>query len=169
MSLAEFESLVALYLEGGATEEQVGRLRSALGGSAALRARYQSLARLHRAQIAALNHREDRSFAGVILGLQAFAQRCGRFCAHLAVLALVLVQLQVTVPAQYAGLLWYVEASASAEPVLGDTEMPAISASDLIVQEFDLSMFVDSTQPDMPNLVMPDMAMPKDESAELEV
>jgi hypothetical protein len=39
----------------------------------------------------------------------------------------------------------------------------------LIVQEFDLSQLVDSTQPDMPNLVMPDMAMPKDESAELEV
>jgi hypothetical protein len=45
MSAAEFESLVALFLEGNASSDQVARLRAALSGSPALRARFQSSVR----------------------------------------------------------------------------------------------------------------------------
>jgi hypothetical protein len=169
MNPADFDALVAVYLEGGATKEQVARLRSALGGSEKLTARFQSLVRLHRAQVVALGRREDRSFSGVTLGLQAYAQRCGRFCAHLCLLALVLVQLQVTIPAQYSGLLWYMEPSASTEPVIGATEMPALSDIDSIVQETDFSQLVESAQPDMPNLVLPEPAAQPDGSPGQEV
>jgi hypothetical protein len=44
MSAAEFESLVALFLEGNASSDQVARLRAALSGSPALRARFQASA-----------------------------------------------------------------------------------------------------------------------------
>ena len=66
MSAAEFESLVALFLEGNASAEQVARLRTALSASPALRARFQASARLHQAQLACLSHREERSMAGVM-------------------------------------------------------------------------------------------------------
>ena len=69
MSAAEFESLVALFLEGNASAEQVARLRTALSGSPALRARFQASARLHQAQLACLSHREERSMAGVMTSL----------------------------------------------------------------------------------------------------
>lgn len=169
MNPADFDALVAVYLEGGATHEQVAQLRAALSSSAQLTARFQSLVRLHRAQVVALGRREDRSFSGVTLGLQAYAQRCGRFCAHLCLLALVLVQLQVTIPAQYSGLLWYMEPSASSEPVVGAAEMPALSDIDSIVQETDFSQLVESAQPDMPNLVSPEPADKADGSPVREV
>ena len=165
MNPAEFETLVAVYLEGAATKDQVVRLREALAGSDTLTARFQALVRLHRAQVAALGRREDRSFSGVTLGLQAYAQRVGRFCAHLILLALVLVQLQVTIPAQYSGLLWYMEPSSVTEPVVGDAEMPSLSDIDALVREADFSQLVESAQPDMPNLVVPEKSGQTEEPA----
>ena len=168
MSAAEFESLVALFLEGNASAEQVARLRAALSGSPALRARFQASARLHKAQLACLSHREERSTAGVMTWLHAYGQRMGRSFAHLCLLALVLVELQVTIPAEYSGLLSYVDAPAAEEQVLGGTEMPLRLLTDA-VQDFDLSQSVEVPDLTMPNFVMPDMAMPTDEPTAVEV
>ena len=169
MSAAEFESLVALFLEGNASPEQVARLRAALSASPALRARFQASARLHKAQLACLSHREERSAAGVMSWLHAYGQRMGRSFAHLCLLALVFVELQVTIPVEYSGLLAYVEAQVPAEePVLGSTEMPTRLITD-IVQEADLSQAVEVPELTMPILVMPEMVMPTDEPAAIEV
>jgi hypothetical protein len=169
MSAAEFESLVALFLEGNASADQVARLRAALSASPALRARFQASARLHRAQLACLSHREERSTAGVMSWLHAYGQRMGRSFAHLCLLALVLVELQVTIPAEYSGLLAYVEAQVPAEePVLGAAEMPVRLITDA-AKEAELTQSVEATELSMPVLVMPEKVAPTDEPVAVEV
>jgi hypothetical protein len=169
MSAAEFESLVALFLEGNASAEQVARLRAALSASPALRARFQASARLHRAQLACLSHREERSTAGVMSWLHAYGQRMGRSFAHLCLLALVFVELQVTIPAEYSGLLAYVEAQVPAEePVLGTAEMPVRLITD-VAKEAELTQSVEATELSMPVLVMPEKVAPTDEPVAVEV
>ena len=168
MSATEFEALVALFLEGNASAEQIARLRAALGASPALRARFQAHARLHRAQLACLSHREERSTAGVMTWLHAYGQRMGRSFAHLCLLALVFVELQVTIPAEYSGLLAYVEPSAAEETVLGAADMPVRLITD-IVQEADLSQAAEAPELAMPVLVMPEMVAPADEPVVVEV
>lgn len=168
MSASEFESLVAAFLEGNASASQVARLRSALGRSAELRARFQSRVRLHKAQLNFLSRREERSLSGVMTWLHAFAQRMGRSFAHLCLLALVLVELQVTIPAEYSGLLSYVDAPAAEEPALPGAEVPLRLVTEA-VQDFDLSQSVEVPDLTMPNFVMPEMAMPDEEPSAVEV
>jgi hypothetical protein len=169
MSAAEFESLVALFLEGNASADQVARLRAVLSASPALRARFQASARLHKAQLACLSHREERSTAGVMSWLHAYGQRMGRSFAHLCLLALVFVELQVTIPAEYSGLLAYVEAQVPAEePVLGTAEMPVRLITD-VAKEAELTQSVEATELSMPVLVMPEKVAPTDEPVAVEV
>jgi hypothetical protein len=169
MSAAEFESLVALFLEGSASAAQVTRLRAALSASPALRARFQACARLHQAQLACLSHREERSSAGAMSWLHGYGQRMGRSFAHLCLLALVFVELQVTIPAEYSGLLSYVEEQVPAEePVLGSADMPVRLITD-VAQEADLSQAVEVPELTMPVLVAPEMVMPSDDPVAIEV
>ncbi len=168
MSRSEFEVLVAAFLEGNASAAQVARLRAALGQSPELRARFQSRVRLHKAQLSFLSRREERSLSGVMLWLHAFGQRMGRSFAHLCLLALVLVELQVTIPAEYSGLLSYADAPAAEETVLGTAEMPLRLLTDAL-PDFDLSQSVEVPDLTMPNFVMPDMVMPTEEPTTLEV
>ena len=168
MSAPEFESLVAAFLEGNASESQLARLRAALGRSPEFRARFQSRVRLHKAQLSFLSRREERSLSGVMSWLHAFAQRMGRSFAHLCLLALVLVELQVTIPAEYSGLLSYVDAPAAEEPVMGGAEVPLRLLTETI-QDFDLSQSVEAPDLTMPNFVMPEMAMPVEEPTAVEV
>jgi hypothetical protein len=168
MSTSEFESLLAAFLEGNASESQIARLRAALGQSPELRVRFQSRVRLHRAQLSFLSRREERSISAVMIWLHAFGLRMGRSFAHLCLLALVLVELQVTIPAEYSGLLSYVDAPASEAQVLAGTEVPLRLLTDS-VQDFDLSPAVEGPDLTMPNFVMPEMAMPADEPKAIEV
>ncbi len=168
MSTSEFESLVAAFLEGNASETQVARLRAALGQSADLRSRFQSRVRLHKAQLSFLSRREERSLAGVMSWLHAFGQRVGRSFAHLCLLALVLVELQVTIPAEYSGLLSYVDDQDAEEQVMPGAEVPLRLVTDSL-QDFDLSQSVEVPDLTMPNFVMPEMSMPADESPSVEV
>ena len=99
MSNSEFESLVVGYLEGTASQVQIVRLRDAIKSSPAMQQRFHSRLRLHQAQLSVLRRREDSSFMTAMLWLQGFAQRSGRSFAHLCLLALVFVELRVTIPA----------------------------------------------------------------------
>ena len=168
MSTSEFESLVAAFLEGNASEEQLARLRLALGQSAERRARFQASVRLHKAQLSFLRRREERSLAGVMSWLHAFGQRMGRSFAHLCLLAVVLVELQVTIPAEYSGLLSYVDVQDEEEQVMPVAEVPLRLVTDSL-QDFDLSQSVEVPDLTMPNFVMPEMAMPTDEPPSVEV
>jgi hypothetical protein len=145
-----------------------------LSASPALRARFQASARLHRAQLACLSRREERSMAGVLSWLHAYGQRMGRSFAHLCLLALVFVELQVTIPAEYSGLLAYVEAKVPVlEPLLASVDMPVLVLTD-VAQEAELTHSAEA--PDlsmpviaMPVLGMPDMGAPSDQPVAIEV
>ena len=101
--------------------------------------------------------------------LHAYGQRMGRSFAHLCLLALVLVELQVTIPAEYSGLLAYVEAQVPAEePVLGAAEMPVRLITDA-AKEAELTQSVEATELSMPVLVMPEKVAPTDEPVAVEV
>ncbi|MEY4272572.1 MAG: hypothetical protein RL250_1438, partial [Verrucomicrobiota bacterium] len=95
MSNAELEALIVQYLEGSATRAQIVRLRDAIKSSPEMQQRFQARLRLHRAQMAYLAGRERRSPRQAMLWLHAFAQRAGRTFAHLCLLALIFVELQV--------------------------------------------------------------------------
>ena len=165
MSSSEFETLVTLFLDGNASAEQVARLRDVLSASPALRARFQASARLHKAQLACLSRREERTLEGVLSWLHAYGQRMGRSFAHLCLLALVFVELQVTIPAEYSGLLAYVEAKVPAAETVVLKE---------VVQEAELSQSGDMPELSMPVIAMPvlgmpDMVAPSDEPVAVEV
>ena len=166
MSTSEFESLLAHYLEGTASDVQLARLRDALGASTVLRRRFQSALRLHRAQVIFLSGREERSLAGVMVWLHAFSQRMGRSFAHLCLLALVFVELRVTIPAEYSGLLSYIDSPPAEESVLGATNMPQRLLTD-ISQDFDLSQGLELPDTVLPP-VLPDVVSPLDEPTTLE-
>lgn len=112
--LAEFDQLTYAYLDGVASQAQVLRLRDTIRASADLRSRFQSRMRLHSAQTAYLRSCRQAGVAQALRALSAFAQRFGRVSAHLCLLLLVFVELRVTVPAEYSGLMYYVESAVGA-------------------------------------------------------
>lgn len=126
MSNAELESLIVLYLEGTASRQQVIRLRDAIKSSPEMHQRFQARLRLHRAQMAYLAKQDVRSPRQAMLWLHGFAQRAGRSFAHLCLLALVFVELQVRLPDEVSGLVLFTDISAVEEmPEMG--EMPVLA------------------------------------------
>ncbi len=120
-TLAEFDQLTYAYLDGAASREQVLRLRDAIRASDDFRRRFHARMRLHGAQTAYLRSRRSEGVAQALRSLNAFAQRFGRASAHLCLLLLVFVELRVTVPAEYSGLMFYVE---SAVGIADEPEFP---------------------------------------------
>ena len=168
MSNAELESLIVGYLEGTASRAQVIRLRDAIKSSPEMSQRFQARLRLHRAQLSFLRHKEDRSVAGAMLWLHQFSQRVGRSFAHLCLLALVFVQLRVTIPAEYSGLLFYVEAPVAEESTALEPErVPVILAEP--AQEADGTLGAGTPDVVMPAVVMPDAVSPTEDSPVVEV
>lgn len=162
MSDHEFQSLVSNYLEGTSTPSQVVQLRAALKSSPALLQRFQSSLRLHHAQLKALSRREDRSLTAAMQWLQGYAQRMGRSFAHLCLLALVFVELRVTIPAEYSGLLSYVNLPAEEVSVLSNADLPQRLMTD-IIQDIDLNQGVELPDRVLPSLGMPEVLLPVDE------
>jgi hypothetical protein len=162
MSNAELESLILCYLDGTATRDQVVRLRNAIQSSEEIRRRFHARVRLHKAQMSFLSSRADLDAAQAVAGLARFAQRAGRIFASACVLALVFVQLRVTLPAEYSGLLLYVE-DALAEEVVESVALPTTEAAPLAV----LAEAMPEEMPDMalPALTLPDMFSPIDDSS----
>lgn len=117
--IPEFDQLTYAYLDGQATRSQVSRLRDAIRASEDFRIRFQARMRLHGAQTAYLRSRQRAGIAQALRSLGAFAQRFGRASAHLCVLLLVFVELRVTVPAEYSGLMFSMQ-SAVAESIEPD-------------------------------------------------
>lgn len=113
-SLPEFDQLTYAYLDGVAGQAQVLRLRDAIRASGDLRSRFQSRMRLHAAQTAYLRSCRQVGVSQALRSLSAFAQRLGRVSAHLCLLLLLFVELRVTVPAEYSGLMYYVESAVGA-------------------------------------------------------
>lgn len=155
MSNAELESLIIAYLEGSASRDQVVRLRNAIQSSADLRERFYARVRLHKAQLEFLRSRADLDAIQAASVLTLFAQRAGRVFAHVCVLALVFVQLRVTLPAEYSGLMLYVE-DALAEDRVEEVTLPGQAAIPLLA-------LADLSSDDMPDMSMalPPLTLPE--------
>lgn len=144
--LTEFDQLTYAYLDGVATQAQVLRLRDAIRASGDLRSRFQSRMRLHAAQTAYLRSCRQAGVAQALRSLSAFAQRMGRASAHLCLLLLLFVELRVTVPAEYSGLMYYVD---SAVGSMTEPEFPLSVSPD--EPEFPLSSGdIEGVLPPMP-------------------
>lgn len=157
MSNAELESLIVLYLEGSATRQQVIRLRDAIKSSPEMHQRFQARLRLHRAQMAYLAKHEARSPRQAMLWLHAFAQRVGRSFAHLCLLALVFVELQVRLPDEISGLVLFADISAVEEmPEMG--EMPGMpETAGMALVNVDLPADLEPTKGELPDMVIPNI------------
>ena len=175
MSNAELEALIVQYLEGTASRAQVVRLRDAIKSSPEMHQRFLARLRLHRAQMAYLADRDRSSPAQAMLWLHAFAQRVGRSFAHLCLLALVFVELQVRIPAEYSGLVLYAETPVADEmpemgemPVLTegvvnltainvdfppDLEVPSGNVNDMGIPRLDQPDLLQSAEPGEPTVV----------------
>ncbi len=167
MSNAELESLIIAYLEGTASAVQVVRLRNAIQDSGELRQRFHARVRLHKAQLAYLRSRSDFNARSAVAGLAVFAQRMGRIFAHVSVLALVFVQLRVTLPIEHAGLMLYVE-DALAEAASAESSLSGMENLPRLV----LSELTESDMPDtsmaLPPLTLPELVMPVEVPAQNE-
>jgi hypothetical protein len=157
MSNAELEALIFCYLDGTATRDQVVRLRNALQASPEIRQRFHARVRLHKAQMAFLRGRADLDAAQAVAGVARFAQRAGRIFAHACVLALVFVQLRVTLPAEYSGLMLYVEDPLAEEVTAEGVTVPPTDSMPIVVAEV-----MPDEMPEMalPTLTIPDMFNP---------
>ncbi|MEY3829300.1 MAG: hypothetical protein RL636_1001 [Verrucomicrobiota bacterium] len=157
MSNAELEALILCYLDGTATRDQVVRLRNALQASPEIRQRFHARVRLHKAQMAFLRGRADLDAAQAVAGVARFAQRAGRIFAHACVLALVFVQLRVTLPAEYSGLMLYVEDPLAEEVTAEGVTVPPTDSMPIVVAEV-----MPDEMPEMalPTLTIPDMFNP---------
>jgi hypothetical protein len=164
MSNSEFEMLVVSYLDGTATKDQVIRLRNAIKSSEDMQRRFHARVRLYQAQVAFLSQRQEKSPSWVMACLSRFAQRFGRPLAHLCLLALVFVELRVSIPAEYSGWLFYVEDIVE-EQETNFEDMPVkFMISEVVNSELDLPT---NDMPDamgMPNVVMPEVVSPVDET-----
>ncbi|NBX34386.1 hypothetical protein EBR16_03355 [bacterium] len=161
MSNAELESLIVLYLEGTASRQQVIRLRDAIKSSPEMHQRFQARLRLHRAQMAYLAKQEGRSPRQAMLWLHAFAQRVGRSFAHLCLLALVFVELQVRLPDEVSGLVLFTDISAVEEmPEMGDMPALADTAAGMALVNVDLPADFELPKGDVHDMVVPHLAPP---------
>jgi hypothetical protein len=161
MSNAELEALIIQYLEGSATRAQVVRLRDAIKSSPEMHQRFQARLRLHRAQMAYLADRDQRSPGQAMLWLHAFAQRAGRSFAHLCLLALVFVELQVRIPAEYSGFVLYAETSVADEmPDMGDMPVLTEAPGNLAALNLDLPNDLDLPAGEVHDMVIPRLDQP---------
>lgn len=169
MSTDEFESLLEGFLDGTATADQLAVLRKALHDSASRRELFRARVRMQRAQVAVLRRGRARSFGFAFAWLHVFGQRLGRSCAHLCLLALVFVELQVTLPAEYSDLLPYLDAPTSSDSrTLGLVEGPLRLVTES-APEAEHAHVGEAHELLMPALVMPDMAMPAPDASSVEV
>ncbi len=161
MSNAELESLILCYLDGTASREQVVRLRNALQASAEIRRRFHARVRLHKAQMAFLRGRADLDASQAVAALSRFAQRAGRIFAHACVLALVFVQLRVTLPAEYSGRMLYVVDALAEESSVEGVTVPSADSMPLAV----VAEVMPDEMPEMalPTLTIPDMFKPMED------
>ena len=92
-----------------------------------------------------------------MLWLHAFAQRIGRSFAHLCLLALIFVELQVRIPAEYSGLVLYAETTVADEASeMGEMPVLAEAPGNLAATNLELP-----TDLEMPTGEVHDMVMPR--------
>ena len=159
MSFAEFENLVERYLDGNISRAEEARLLELIKESADFKNRFKARVRLHQAMNKCLAADKTKQAHLSFAWLRVYVKRMSQVASYACLIALVFVQLRVTLPAEYSGALYNLSAALSDESDdfldgISTTEMLANSepddVSDMGMSEFDnndLGSPVDDSEP----------------------
>ena len=157
MSFAEFENLVERYLEGDISRAEEVRLLEIIKESPDFKSRFKAKVHLHETMKKCLAANKSKQAYLSFAWLRIHVKRMSQVASYACLIALVFVQLRVTLPSEYSGALYHFNAAISDET---DDFVDGISTND---------MLANSDQDDMSDMAMPefdntDMASPMDDS-----
>ncbi|MEI7602361.1 MAG: hypothetical protein WCJ77_01750 [Opitutae bacterium] len=162
MSFTEFENLVERYLDETISRAEEARLLDLIKESPEFKKRFKAKVRLHQTMNKCLAaHKNNQAYLS-FAWLQIYVKRMSQVASYACLIALVFVQLRVTLPPEYSGALYHLSAAISDE---ADDFVDGISTND---------MLANSEQDDLSDLGMPeldntDMGSPMDDADTAEV
>lgn len=151
MSFTEFENLVERYLEGNISRAEEVRLLELIQESPDFKNRFKAKVRLHQTMKECLAANKSKQAYLSFAWLRIHVKRMSQVASYACLIALVFVQLRVTLPSEYSGALYYLNAAISDETDdfvdgISTTDMLANSEqdemSDMGMSEFDNSEMV---------------------------
>ena len=144
MSFTEFENLVERYLEGNISRAEEVRLLKLIQESPDFKNRFRAKVRLHEAMNQCLATSKTKQAYLSFAWLQIYVKRMSQVASYACLIALVFVQLRVTLPSEYTGALYNLGAA-----MVDDTDefVDGISNNEILAN---------SEQEDMSEMGMPD-------------
>lgn len=147
MSLTEFEVLVERYLEGNISRVEEARLLKFIQESPELKNRFKAKVRLHEAQLECLAADKSKQAYLSFTWLRLFVNRMSQVASYACLVATVFVQLRVTLPAEYSGLLYHISERVSED----FEEMTENVTPDAMVANLEQDDLSDMSMPDSEN------------------
>ena len=144
MSFTEFENLVERYLEGNISRTEETRLLELIKESADFKNRFKAKVRLHQAMNKCLAENKTKQAYLSFAWLRLYVKRMSQAASYACLIALVFVQLRVTLPSEYTGALYNLAAAMVDD---ADDFVDGISTTE---------MLANSEQDDMSDMGMPD-------------
>jgi hypothetical protein len=106
MSLVEFENLVERYLEKTISRAEETRLLELIQESPEFEKRFKVKVRLYEAMNQCLSEKKSHQAYLSFTWLKIYVNRLSKVASYSCLIALVFVQLRVTLPAEYSGVLY---------------------------------------------------------------
>jgi len=156
VSLSEFESLVERYLDGNISRAEEMRLLQLIQESPEFKNRFKAKVRLHEAMNKCLATNKTKQAHLSFAWLRIYVKRMSQVASYACLIALVFVQVRVTLPSDYAGVLYHLGAAMTNE---GDDFMDGISTEEMLAN-FEQDEISDVGMSDLDNS---DLGSPMDE------
>ena len=144
MSFTEFENLVERYLDQTISRAEEARLLELIKESPDFKNRFKAKVRLHQALNQCLVENKTKQAYLSFAWLRVYVKRMSQVASYACLIALVFVQLRVTLPSEYTGALYNLGAAMVDD---ADDFVDGISTSE---------MLANSEQDDMSDMGMPD-------------
>lgn len=156
MSFTEFENLVERYLDGNISRAEETRLLELIKKSPDLKNRFKAKVRLHQAINKCLAAHQTKQAYHSFAWLRVYVKRMSQVASCACLIALVFVQLRVTLPSEYTGALYNLSAAMADE---ADDFVDGISTHEVFANS-ELDDLSDMSMPDSENT---DILSPIDE------
>lgn len=144
MSLSEFENLVERYLEGNISRAEEVRLLQLIQESPEFKNRFKAKVRLYETMNKCLAANKTKQAYLSFAWLRIYVKRMSQVASYACLIALVFVQVRVTLPSDYSGVLYQIGAAMTNE---------ADDFTDMIWTD---EMFANSEQDEMSEMGMMD-------------
>jgi len=156
VSLVEFENLVERYLEGSISRAEEARLLELIQESPEFKNRFKIKVRLHEAMSQCLAKNKSKQAYLSFAWLRIYVNRMSKVASYACLIALVFVQLRVTLPSEYSGILYRLN------EVMTDDNTDYMDGflTDTVLANSDQDDFSDLGMPELENS---DMASPMDD------